>query len=550
MKKRIFTQMVLLTSISVFLVSIILCAAFYNRLASQVRAELQLRTEAFADMDAARAMGILSAIEPTDMRVTLISADGVVQFDNTAHPEVWGSHLGREEIEEALSFGEGESRRFSDTLDAETYYCAVRMTDGMVLRTAKTVNSIWSVFMDVLPITVVTVLLFVIAAYLISGQLARQVVKPIGRVDFSGEPRVPYDELIPFAKTITEHRRQIAQNSEKLRERNDTIDAIMDNMGEGVVMLDRRGTILSLNKSAAYIFNRTDSLEGRNALELLRDLDFHKHIERALEGRREEMVFHRGAKEYRALISPVAEVGVVVLFLDITERADAERMRKEFSANVSHELKTPLTSIYGNAEMLRAGVVKADDAPVFYDKIMNEAARLITLIEDIIMLSELDEGMARERFEAVDLAAVAAECVGALERKLAAHQVTAEVSGAGNMRAVRSLMHEMLYNLLDNAIKYNKPGGLVAVAITQTDAEIRIAVSDDGIGIAGADQQRVFERFYRADKSRSKKSGGTGLGLAICKHVAMMHGGRIAVESRVGKGTTFTVTFAANEAAE
>jgi len=550
MKKRIFTQMVLLTSISVFLVSIILCAAFYNRLASQVRAELQLRTEAFADMDAARAMGILSAIEPTDMRVTLISADGVVQFDNTAHPEVWGSHLGREEIEEALSFGEGESRRFSDTLDAETYYCAVRMMDGMVLRTAKMVNSIWSVFMDVLPITVVTVLLFVIAAYLISGQLARQVVKPIGRVDFSGEPRVPYDELIPFAKTITEHRRQIAQNSEKLRERNDTIDAIMDNMGEGVVMLDRRGTILSLNKSAAYIFNRTDSLEGRNALELLRDLDFHKHIERALEGRREEMVFHRGAKEYRALISPVAEVGVVVLFLDITERADAERMRKEFSANVSHELKTPLTSIYGNAEMLRAGVVKADDAPVFYDKIMNEAARLITLIEDIIMLSELDEGMARERFEAVDLAAVAAECVGALERKLAAHQVTAEVSGAGNMRAVRSLMHEMLYNLLDNAIKYNKPGGLVAVAITQTDAEIRIAVSDDGIGIAGADQQRVFERFYRADKSRSKKSGGTGLGLAICKHVAMMHGGRIAVESRVGKGTMFTVTFAANEAAE
>jgi PAS domain S-box len=542
-KKRIFIQTVLLTSISVFLVSIILCVVFYSQLAAQARAELQLRTEAFQDMNAENAKIILVNIAPEDMRVTIILADGTVQFDNTANPKDLGSHLDREEIEEALSFGEGESRRYSDTLNTETFYYAIRLTDGSVLRTAKTVGSIWGMFIGILPVTIITVLVFIIAAYIISGQLAKKVVKPINTVDLSDEPNVPYDELIPFAKTIMDHRKQIVQSSEKLRQRTDTINAIMDNMDEGVVMLDRRGTILSINKSATVIFNRPQSLEGRNALELLRDLDFHQHIKQALKGNREEMVFHRSNKEYRVLISPVSELGVIVLFMDITEKAKAEKMRREFSANVSHELKTPLTSIYGNAEMLEAGVVKDEDQPVFYSKIMNEASRLIALIEDIMLLSELDEGTAREQFEQVNLAHIASECVAALEQKFAEHQVTVTVSGGAVMRASHSLMHEMIYNLLDNAIKYNNPGGQVNIDMSQTDSDICLKVSDNGIGISEPDLKRIFERFYRADKSRSKKSGGTGLGLAIVKHVVMMHGGNIKVTSEMGVGAEFEIIF-------
>ena len=542
--------MVFLTSISVFLVSAVLCVVFYGQLTAQVCAELQLRTEAFQSMTADDALDILSHIDPRDMRVTVLSGGGVPLFDNTADLRNLDIHVGREEIEEALSFGVGKSRRFSDTLGTETYYFAAKTTDGFVVRTAKSVDSIAGMFFGILPVTMGTVLLFIAASYIISAQLAKKVVKPIDTVDLSGEPKVPYDELIPFAKTITEHRRQIALSGETLRERTGTINAIMDNMDEGVVMLDRRGTILSLNKSAAQIFHRTGAMEGRNALELLRDLDFHKHIERALEGRREEMVFCRDEKEFRALISPVAEAGVIVIFLDISEKANAERMRREFSANVSHELKTPLTSIYGNAEMLKAGVVKKEDTSAFYGKIMDEASRLLALIEDIMMLSELDEGPIRERFESVDLAAVASECAKALEQKAAERQIAVSISGCGVMNAARSLMAEMLYNLLDNAIKYNNPGGHVQVAVSQTDAEIRVTISDDGIGISDADQQRIFERFYRADKSRSKKSGGTGLGLAIAKHVAMIHGGQIAVSSAVGVGTEFAVVFAMEPAAD
>ena len=543
MKRKIFTQMVWLSSISVFLVSMILCAVFYSRLTSQVRAELRLRTEALQHIDAENARELLVCIEPDDMRVTMITADGTVRFDNAANPEGLGSHLGREEIEEALSFGEGESRRFSDTLGSETYYYAIRMNDGHVLRTAKTVNSIWSMFIGVLPVALLTVLLFMLAAYVVAGRLAGKVVRPIDTVDFSGEPHVPYDELLPFARTITEHRRQIAQDGEKLQARTDTIDAIMDNMDEGVVMLNRHGTILSLNKSAARIFNKAESMEGHSALELLRDLAFHQHIEQALAGNREEMVLERDTKQYRAWMSPVAGVGVIVLFLDVTEKANAEAMRREFSANVSHELKTPLTSIYGNAEMLKAGVVKDNDKNVFYGKIMNEASRLLSLIEDIMMLSELDEGSVHALYDTVDLAEIASECVSALDPKFEEHWVTASVAGSGLMRASRSLMYEMIYNLLDNAIKYNQPGGHVSVVVSQTEREVCLMVTDDGIGIEDADRQRIFERFFRADKSRSKKSGGTGLGLAIVKHVVLLHGGRISVASTPGTGTTFEMVF-------
>ena len=543
MRKKIFRQTALLSSLGILLVSVLLCGVWYRQLAARVRADLEVRTQMFVGDDFQSARDNLSLIGPEDMRVTVVAPDGAVLYDNMARPQEMEDHLGRKEIQEALVSGRGESHRFSDTLDTETYYCAVRLTDGSVLRMARTTGSIWRVFAGALPAVTAAILLFAAAGYFASGRLARRVVEPIGRVDLSGDPDVPYDELAPFARVITDQRRQIAAGSAELQERAGTIDAIMDNMTEGVVLLDRRGAILSVNKSAAAIFGARGPMGGRSDLELLRDLDFHRQIGRALEGQRGEMNFSRGGREYRALISPAAQTGVVVLLLDITERARAEKMRREFSANVSHELKTPLTSIYGSAEMLRAGVVQEDDRPLFYGKIMDEAARLLALIEDIILLSELDEGKTRQLKERVDLAAVARECAGALAQKAAEHGVTVEVAGTGAMTASRSLMYELFYNLMDNGIKYNRPGGRVWVEILQTKEKTDITVSDTGIGISDADRDRIFERFYRADKSRSRQSGGTGLGLAIVRHIVLVHGGSIRLASRQGEGARFEITF-------
>lgn len=541
MKKRIYFSITVLTSIAVVVVSVVLCMLFYNQFTSQVRSDLQVRAQMLASYDLDYVANMLRDVN--DIRVTLIEPDGTVTFDNTVNYANMENHLHREEVREALSSGNGESSRYSNTIKSRTYYYAVRLADGSVMRLAKTINSIWKMFAGVLPAVIAIVLFTVMLGYFVAGRLAEKVVDPIKKVDFDREPDVPYDELAPFVKTIVEHRHQIAEGNEKLQARTDTINAIMDNMNEGVVLLDRRGHVLSVNKSAAHIFATQESMEGRSALELLRDIDFADNIQKALIGYRSEMSFQKAEKEYRVLISPVAETGVVVLLLDITEKIEAERMRKEFSANVSHELKTPLTSIYGNAEMLQAGVVKDSDKPVFYGKIMNEAARLIALIEDIIMLSELDEGKVQEYLEKVNLVEVASECAEALEQKAAERQVKVNIAGFGEMTANRFLIYEMFYNLFDNAIKYNKMGGNVEVVIAQTDKEFKVTVADNGIGIPAKEQQRIFERFYRVEKSRSKKSGGTGLGLAIVKHVVLTYGGEINVVSEPNKGTEFQIVF-------
>lgn len=541
MKKKIFFNIMVLTTGAVLVVAAVLCLLFYNKFAAQVRSDLQVRAKMLASYDLEYVANILGDVH--DIRVTLIEPDGTVAFDNTVDHKLMENHLYREEVREALSSGEGESSRYSNTIGLRTYYYAVRLADGSVLRVAKTINSIWKMFAGALPTVIAIVLFTVILGYFVAGRLAQKVVKPIKKVNLNGVPDIPYDELAPFVKTIIQHRRQIAEDNEKLKARTDTINAIMDNMSEGVVLLDRHGDVLSVNKSAASIFEIRESMEGRSALELLRNIDFADNIQKALQGYRSEMSFQKGKREYRALISPVAEIGVVVFFLDITEKSEAERMRKEFSANVSHELKTPLTSIYGNAEMLEAGVVKDSDKPVFYCKIKNEAARLMALIEDIMMLSELDEGKVQARCEKVDLAEVAWECAGALEQKAAEHQVAINFAGSGEMTANRFLIYELFYNLIDNAIKYNKAGGKVEVVIAQTGEEIKITVADNGIGIPAEEQQRIFERFYRVDKSRSKRSGGTGLGLAIVKHVVLAYAGQIHVVSEPGKGTEFQIVF-------
>lgn len=543
MKKRIFISMFLLVSFAVLLVTAVLSLVFYNQFAEQIRYDLRSQAQLFANDDQQSALQELGSYLPGDMRFTLVLPGGQVVFDNYASPTEMEPHLSREEIQDAFQTGVGESRRFSDTLETETYYYALRLTDGSVLRVAKTSGSIWRLYAKSLPLVSLAAFITVLLAYFLAGRQTRRVIAPIRSLAFSQGETAPYDELAPFVHTLAIHRRELEKSHAELESHSGTINALMDNMQEGVVLLDQRGQVLSLNKMAAATFELQDTAENQSVFALLRDADFIDRIQKALSGERGELSLEKSGRLYRIFISPVANMGVVVLFLDVTESAQAEKIRREFSANVSHELKTPLTSIYGTAEMLCENLVQEADKPRFYHRIVQEAARLIALIEDIIMLSELDEGKGEWTKEPVNLAAVARECAESLADKAAEFEVSFQITGSGTVLASRSMMYELFFNLLDNGIKYNKPGGSVSVLVTEQEGQVKATVTDTGIGIPPEDRARIFERFYRVDRSRSKKSGGTGLGLAIVKHIVLSQGGKIAVESRPDEGTVFTLRF-------
>ena len=538
MKKRIFSSMLLLTVICLVSVSATLCAVFYMQLSSSVQSEVRQRAAMLKDTITSENYSMLTI---SDMRLTIVSADGAVLYDDDQSAGTLQNHADREEIREALEYGSGESSRFSNTLKQETYYYAIMLDNGLILRLAKTTNSIWGMFGGALPIVSLVVLVIIAMGYFFAGRLTRRIVNPINKVDIEAKLSAPYDELVPFVQTISRQREHIEQQMSDLQNRSGTISAIMDNMSEGIILVNRQGIVLSVNKSAAEIFDIHSSTSGKNILEILRDAELTEHMRSALSGIRGEINLLRSGRTYRVYFSPVTDSGAIILFLDITEKSMSEKLRREFSANVSHELKTPLTTIYGNAEMLENGMVKDSDKPQFYGKIKDESARLITLIEDIIMLSRLDEESGDIAFEDVDLAAAAAEVIESLSDKAKEQNVEISVSGGGVLSASYSQLSEMFYNLIENAIKYNTPGGKVEVKISSVGGHAEITVADTGIGIPLSAQSRIFERFYRVDKSRSKKTGGTGLGLAIVKHIVMAYNGSIELKSAIDKGTSITV---------
>ena len=540
MKKRIFSSMLTLIIISLLACSVVLCIVFYMQLSSSVQSEVRERANMLKETVTTENYDSLVL---SDMRLTVIALDGTVLYDDDQDAASLPNHANREEISEALISGTGESRRFSDTLGQETYYYAIRLGDGSVLRLAKTMSSIWGMFGGAIPIVSLVVLAMLAIGYFLAGSLTKRIVSPINKVNLEGKLSAPYDELAPFVQTISQQRGRISQQISDLQNRSDTIAAIMDSMIEGVILVDRQGTLLSVNKSAADIFAIHDSVDGKNILEILRDVELNEAMRSALSGVRGEINLAHSDKTYRVYFSPVTDSGAIILFLDITEKFMSEKLRREFSANVSHELKTPLTTIYGNVEMLENGMVKETDTVQFYGKIKDEAARLIALIEDIIMLSQLDENSGEITTENVDLGFVAAEVAQSLEPKVKSQDVDVTVLGNGVLSANRSQMTELFYNLIDNAIKYNKPGGSVNVEISEMKAGVKIVVSDTGIAIPLESQNRVFERFYRVDKSRSKKTGGTGLGLAIVKHIVMAYNGTIELQSSTDNGTIITISL-------
>ena len=548
MTKRIF-RATLLVGVAVLIASLTLVMgalySYFGRVQeSQLRDELSLAVVGVEQ----NGTDYLKQLESDQYRITWLRADGAVLYDTQADAESMENHAQRQEVQQALATGEGESSRYSDTLLQKTVYYAKRLPDGTVLRL-----SAIRVTTGVLVLNMLQPILLVLAAALIlsgvlASRLARRITEPLNRLDLEHPlENDTYEELAPLLRRMEHQRRQIDRQMDELRRRSEEFEQITGSMSEGLVLLDEAGVILSINPAARQLLDAAENCVGQDLLTVDRDVALSDALRQAAGQGHSEFRGQRNGREYQFDVTRIQSegrtAGTVLLVFDVTERAFAERNRREFTANVSHELKTPLQGIIGSAELLENGLVKQEDVPRFIGHIRSEAQRLVTLIGDIIRLSQLDEGEPMPA-EPVELLALAREAAESLQSAAAARNVTVTVEGEPvELTGVRRLLYEIVFNLCDNAIKYNTDGGRVQVTVTKENETAAVTVRDTGIGIPPDQQDRVFERFYRVDKSHSKASGGTGLGLSIVKHAVQYHHGAIHLQSEVGKGTEIRVTF-------
>ena len=548
MTKKIFRS-TLLVAVCALLASLVLVmGCLYDYFAG-------LQSQALRDELTLAASGVsqggenyLDTIDSNRYRLTWIAPDGTVLYDTQADASTMENHAAREEVQQALAAGEGESSRYSQTLLEKTIYVARRMDDGSVLRICVSQQTLAVLLLGMLQPVLVILLAAVIFSALLAKRLSRRIVEPLNAIDLDHPLEAKtYDEIAPLLGRINRQHEQIDDQLRELQRKTDEFTHITQSMPEGLVLLDNKNVILSINPSASKLFSAQAGCVGQNFLTLDRSTDVSQAIDRARETGHSETRVELSGRIYQFDISRIEsageKIGAVLLCFDITERETAEQVRREFTANVSHELKTPLQGIIGSAELIENGMVKPEDMPRFIGHIRTEAQRLVALIADIIRLSQLDEGveMPKENVELLSLAGEVAEDLRAAADKAS---VTITTDGQSSIVfGVRRLLYEMLYNLCDNAIKYNRPGGSVRIHVENREQEAAISVLDTGIGIAPEHQSRIFERFYRVDKSHSKASGGTGLGLSIVKHAAMYHGGKVALESEPGRGTEIRVTL-------
>lgn len=497
----------------------------------------------------------LSGLEKSEYRITWVDGGGVVRFDTQAEPATMENHAGREEIQEAVTFGVGESVRYSDTLSVKTVYLAKRLPDGSVLRVSVMQSTVLSLVLGMIQPLLIVFAFAVMLAVILARRISKRIIDPLNSIDLDKPlENDAYEELSPLLTRMALQRRQITQQVDALKRSQDEFTAITGNMNEGLVLLNEKGAVLSINPAAVAIFGASAECAGQDFLTIDRSPDIGRAITSAQSTGHSEVSFARNGRMYQMHVSRIGtgneQNGLVLLLFDVTEKAFSERNRQEFTANVSHELKTPLQTIMGSAELIQSGFVKQEDIPDFVGRIHAEARRLLTLIEDIIRLSQLDEAQEMP-WEDVDLYAISEEAIQALAPLANAKRVSLTLEGDSvTVRGVRRLMEEILFNLCDNAIKYNVAGGSVTVSVAHTEDSAVVTVSDTGIGIPQAHQSRIFERFYRVDKSHSKETGGTGLGLSIVKHAAQYLGAAVTLSSTPGTGTRITVSFPAvqNEA--
>lgn len=548
MYKKIFRS----SMFTVFLVLIatiaLILGILFHFFEKQIQIELANEAEFLAHAVEKDGIRFFDGFSSIKNRITWINAEGTVLYDNVADVDELDNHADREEIKAAMEDGKGISTRYSKTLTEKTVNYALRLSDGGVLRVSTKHYTVITILMGILQPILIIMLVALILTLVLSLRVSRAMIEPINRLDLEApENNEAYEELTPLLRKIADQKQTIEKQLADAHKKQKEFSLITENMSEGFLVIDQDANLLTYNSSALKLLDIVPPAD-RSVLLFCRAKEFRDVISDALSGKRAENIMVREERSYRLIANPVTQkgeaIGAVIIILDITESEKRDTLRREFTANVSHELKTPLTSISGFAELMKEGNVSEETVIDFSESIYDEAQRLITLVNDIIKISELDGQSISFESESVDLYELSKEVIHRLKNEADKKNIAFHlIGGRTEITGVRKILDEMLYNLCDNAIKYNKEGGLVDVMVNQTEAGVNVIVRDTGIGIPAAHQSRVFERFYRVDKSHSKKVGGTGLGLAIVKHGAMFHHAKVSMESTVDVGTAVTLAF-------
>ena len=550
MIKRIFRSIFAVALTVLLAATMLIMGAVYSYFTdvqfAQLRVETALASHAVTN-EGARYFDKLD--DTMDCRITWIAADGTVLYDNRSDTDSMVNHLQRQEVRDALRNGYGQSARYSDTLMERYMYAAERLPDGTVLRLSMTQDSVLNLTLGMAGSIGVVLLAAIVLSYYLASRLSRSVVKPLNELNLD----VPlgnkgYEEIVPLLRRIDSQQAQLRNQSAELKQKQKEFNTVTRSLSEGLVLLNSTGTILSINPAAARLLEVTPNCVGADFSVANRNAAITLLVETALGGKKGEQTLSLLNGSYLAAASPVRTEGqvsgVVLLLFDVTQKHQAEQLRREFTANVSHELKTPLHAISGYAELMKSGLVAQDDMPGFSEKIYGEAQRLIRLVEDTLRLSRLDEGAMDMQWTSVDLYEAAQKAVAELRAPAELMDVTLELQGDSTLiRGIPQLVSAILFNLTDNAVKYNHRGGRVTLRVENREQEAVLTVSDTGVGIPEEHWERIFERFYRVDKSHSKEVGGTGLGLSIVKHAALILGAKLDVQSREGTGTSIRVTF-------
>lgn len=549
MTKRIFRS-ICLAAISVFLISALLfLGILYNYFSDAQRAQLKVQTNLAAQGVIHEGKAYFDGLDTSTYRLTWINADGTVLYDSASNTQQMENHMAREEVKGALAEGVGQSTRYSHTLLERFLYCAQRLPDGTIIRLSVAQKSMLTLFLGMIwPICLLFAFAIVLSLFLAS-RLSKNIVKPLNELNLDAPlSNDGYDELSPLLRRLSAQQKQIQQQRDELLQKQREFEAVTTGMTEGIILLNQKHQILSINTAAKRLLGADASCMGQLILSVNHSAELLFLLSKADKGTYAEKILNLNGRKYQATASPIVLEGQVsgmaLLIFDVTEKEEAEQMRREFTANVSHELKTPLHTISGCAELMSNGMVKDEDMEKFSAQIYTEAQRMIRLVEDILKLSRLDEEKEEGKREIVDIFSMAKETVEHMQPLAKAADITLTAEGeSAKLCGISQLLQGILDNLCDNALKYNHPGGSVTVKVTNEPQAVRLTVSDTGIGIPADQQERIFERFYRVDKSRSKEVGGTGLGLSIVKHAAKLHQATIDVQSVPDKGTEITVLF-------
>ena len=550
MTKRIFRSICAVAGVVLLAALVLIMGVLYGYFSDMQQKQLRTELAVAAHAIANEGVQFFDSLE-IENRITWISADGTVLYDTDSDAAEMENHLEREEVQEAILNGYGESSRYSTTMTEQLLYSAQRLPDGSVVRLAGSQYTVVVLLLGMLQPIIIIIVIIVVLALVLASRVAKKTVGPLNELDLD-QPlsNTGYDELSPLLRRLDSQQRKISEQKKALQHQKDEFAAVTSNMNEGLVLLNRQSHILSINPAAAKLLGTDESCVGSDILTVNRTLEMQSLLRKAGDGVSAEKMLEINGREYQLFASPIMSnekiSGTAILMMDVTEKEQAERMRREFTANVSHELKTPLHSISGCAELLCNDMVKPEDVKHFTRQIYTEAQRLILLVEDIIRLSRLDEGADDMKRESVDLYEIAEAVVQSLAQEADAVGVKLELTGSSAVvSGIPQLISGMIYNLCDNAVKYNREGGSVKVDVRREDGGTAVSVSDNGIGIPPEHHARIFERFYRVDKSHSKAVGGTGLGLSIVKHSARLHNARVELHSVVDEGTQITVHFPA-----